>query len=202
MNYVLGAQFCSKIYFTAFINFNIIGMINLLPLSEKEKIYSGLFKKQAYTFGLTITIILVGGAILILNTFAFLKIQIRELGQVLRAEVAAAETQNAQAIEDSVKNLNVQLSKYKDFRAESILPTLIFSKIEELIPAGARLGALLVNAADYKIILAGRADSREDVILLESRLKKSDFFERMDSPLSNLLEKTNSSFSFTFYFRK
>ncbi|MBI4119143.1 MAG: hypothetical protein HY452_02680 [Parcubacteria group bacterium] len=177
-------------------------MINLLPLSEKEKIYSGLFKKQAHTFGLTITVILVGGAILILNTFAFLKIQIRELGQVLRAEVTAAETQDAQAIEDSVKNLNVQLSQYKNFRAESVSPTLIFSKMEELIPAGAKLTALLVNAADYKIILAGRADNREDVILLESRLKKSDFFEKVDSPLSNLLEKTNSSFSFTFYFRK
>lgn len=177
-------------------------MINLLPPPEKEKVYGALFKRQVHTFGLTAAVILVGGAVLVLNTFAFLKIQIRELGQVLRAEVAAAETQSAQAIEESVKILNVQLSQYGNFRRESVSPALIFSKIEEVMPGGASLTALLVNAADKKIILAGRADTREDVIFLENNLKKSDFFERVDSPLSNFLEKANPSFSFTFYFKK
>lgn len=177
-------------------------MINLLPPQEKERIYGALFKRQVHTFGLTAAVILVGGAVLILNTFAFLKIQIRELKQVLRAEVAAAETQSAQAIEESVKTLNVQLSGYSDFRRDAVSPTLIFSKIEELMPGGARLTALLVNAADKKIILAGRADTRENVMFLENNLKKSDFFERVESPLSNFLEKTDPAFSFTFYFKK
>lgn len=177
-------------------------MINLLPLPEKEKIYGALFKRQVHTFGLTAVVIFIGGAVLVLNTFAFLKIQIRELRQVLRTEVASAETQNAQVIEESVKTLNVQLSRYSDFRQKSVSPTLIFSKIEGLMPGGASLTTMLVNAADRKIILAGRADTREDVMFLENNLKKSDFFERVESPLSNFLEKTDPAFSFTFYFKK
>ena len=177
-------------------------MINLLPPQEKEKVYGALFKRQVHTFGLTATVILIGGSILILNTFAFLKIQIRELRSVLRAETAVAEIQNAQAIEERVKNLNVQLSRYENFRSESVSPIFIFSKIEELTPNGAGLATMLVDVSSRKIILAGRANTREDVMFLENGLKNSDFFERVDSPLSNFLEKTDSAFSFTFYFKK
>lgn len=177
-------------------------MINLLPPPEKEKIYEALFKRQAYTFGLTVIIILAGGAILILNTLAFLKIQTRELAQVLKAEVATSETQSAQAVEENVKNLNAQLAKYKNFRAEAVSPSLIFSKIEELVPNGANLTAMLVDVANRKVILAGRADRRDDVMLMENRLKESGFFERLESPLSNFLEKSNARFSFTFYIKK
>ena len=177
-------------------------MINLLPWPEKEKIYKALFKRQAYTFGLTVIIILAGGAILILNTLAFLKIQTRELAQVLQAEVGTSETHSAQAVEENVKNLNAQLAKYKNFRAESVSATLVFSKIEELAPSGASLTTMLVDMANRKVILAGQADTRDDVMLMESRLKQSDFFERLESPLSNFLEKNNSRFSFTFYIKK
>lgn len=174
-------------------------MINLLPATEQEKIYGELLKKQVHSLGILVVVILAGCSIFILNTMVFLKIQSRELKQSLTMEAFDAETQKADALEGVIKNLNVRLSKYRDFRQGQVSMLDVFSRIGEIMPAGTRLTAAVVDAADGKIIISGQARLRDDVMLMENRLKESVFFEKIDSPLTNFLEKENTSFSFVFY---
>ncbi len=177
-------------------------MINLLPISEREKVHSDLFKKQINTFGLFIALIFFGSSIFILNTYAFLKIQTRELKQSLNLEEVKTETQEVKTLEVEIKNLNARLSAYQKFRIEKQPALNVFLKIKDAVPPGANLNALLYDAGARKIILSGIASSRDDVVLMESRLKDSNFFENLESPLSNFLDKTNSKFNFTFYLKK
>lgn len=176
-------------------------MINLLPQSEKDGVYNTLFKRQIHSFGLVLVVIIFGGSIFILNTFAFLKIQVSGLQNSLATETIRAETKTAQGVEDNVKNLNAELARYKNFRGGSAVITGVLNKLQAITPAGVSLTVLSLDVAAKKIIVSGRAVSRDDVIAMEANLKKSDFFEKVDSPLNNFLEKSDASFSFTFYFK-
>jgi Tfp pilus assembly protein PilN len=177
-------------------------LINLLPIPEKEKINSELFKKQINTFGTFIALIFFGSAIFVMNTYAFLKIQTSELKQSLNLEEIKTETQEVKALEGGIKNLNARLSAYQKFRIERQPVINVFLKIKEVVPSGISLNAFLFDGDTKKIILSGVASSRDDVVLMESRLKNSDFFEGLESPLSNFLDKSNSKFNFTFYLKK
>lgn len=176
-------------------------MINLLPPSEKDKVYALLLKKQFRVFGVLVVLAVFGGAFFVLNTLVFLKVQTSELGHSLNVESTSANMDSTAVLEDEIKDLNSKLSKYQAFRAEEINMGSVLAKIGELVPAGIALNKLSLDAGTKKIVVSGLAQTRDDVIVLEKNLKGSVFFERVDSPIGNYLQKSNSTFNFSFYFK-
>lgn len=177
-------------------------MINLLPPEEREKVYSDLFKRQISIFGFILSFIFLGSAVFILNTYAFLKIQSRELKNSLSLEEIKSETKEVKVLEEEIKNLNSKLSLYEKFRLENISSLDVLSKIEDTIPLGVNLNSVVFEGDSNKIILTGVSNSRDDVIEMENRIKKSEFFQNLESPLSNFLDKSGSKFTFTFYIKR
>lgn len=176
-------------------------MINLLPQPEREKLYAHLFKKQINSFGLLITVILLGGVIFTLNTYVFLKIQTNELKSALNFGSISREAEEASKYEKDLERLNTTLAKYQSFKTGNISVADILNNLEDIVPPGAQLKTMSFDQVSKKVIISGGAQSRDDVLLLESRLKKTKDFTRLESPLSNFLEKTNPNFSFTFYLK-
>lgn len=174
-------------------------MINLLPPAEKNKLFSHLFKKQISLFGWLCVVVLAGSAIFIINTLVFLEIQTRSLRQQLSKEGVDTETQQAQTLESDVKRLNNLLNRYQEFQGERISVVGVFAELQKIAPQGIKLDALSFDEATGKIIISGKARSRDDVLAIENGLKKSYLFERLESPLNNFLEKENANFSFVFY---
>jgi Tfp pilus assembly protein PilN len=177
-------------------------MINLLPPDEREKVYSELFRRQISVFGMFLALIFFGSAVFILNTYVFLKIQSRELKHSLSLEEIKSETKEVKVLEDEIENLNVKLLSYEKFKTEKVFVLDVFSKIEDMIPSGVHLNSLTFDENANKIILSGISESRDDVIEMENRIKNSGFFENLESPLSNFLDKSGSKFTFTFYIKK
>lgn len=174
-------------------------MINLLPSQQKEKIYSELFKKQLADFCLMIVVIFLGSAILILNSIVFIKIQARAMEQSLSLTMRTNEMQEAETLERKADQLNHLAARYSNFRKNNISFGDVLLALQKIIPSGSKLEVFFLDTATRKVIISGLAQSRDDVLRLEERLKKSDVFEKLDSPLSNLLERVNVSFNFTFY---
>src|SRR3989344_4777105 len=108
-------------------------MINLLPQPEREKLHAHLFKKQINSFGLLVTVILLGGAIFILNTYVFLKIQTNELKSVLNFGTISREAEDVQKYEKDLQQLSGTLAKYQNFKANRISVTGILNNLEEII---------------------------------------------------------------------
>lgn len=177
-------------------------MINLLPQEERKKVYSDLFAKQINTFGILISLIFFGSAVFILNTYVFLKIQSKELSSSLSLEEIKSETQEARILEEEIKNINSWLLSYEKFKTEKVPVLELFSKIEDTIPIGINLNTFVFDVSANKIILTGISDSRDDVIEMEKRIKDSEYFKNLESPLSNFLDKSGSKFTFTFYIKK
>ncbi|MEK7077943.1 MAG: PilN domain-containing protein [Patescibacteria group bacterium] len=176
-------------------------MINLLPPLAKGKLHQNLLTRQLNHLGFILAIIFLGGAVFIFNTFIFLKIQTSSLKQTLNVETINADTQKVQDLEGETKNLNNLLLKNQGFRQGSQSSLEIFREIEKVIPAGAKLAAFSWEDVTEKIVLSGRAQTRDDVLAMEKRLKDSLVFEKIESPLANFLEKNNVSFNFVFYFK-
>ena len=142
-----------------------------------------------------------GGAIFALNTLVFLKIKARELSQSINLEATTEEVEQARNLEGEVKKLNLGLSKYQSFRDESYNISMVLSRVSNITPASISLSALNVDAGSKKITLSGQAQTREDIVVMENKIKKSEYFENLDSPLTNYLQKNNPSFNFSFYFK-
>lgn len=176
-------------------------MINLLPPTERERIYSFLFKKQLYVFAVVIAIIFFGGAIFVLNTLIFIKIQTKELKQNINSELSTKETVYTKDLEGEVKTLNLQLSKYKSFRDKSVSLGTILNEISNIIPPAVSLTVLNIDIDSKKITALGKAETRDSIVLMEDNIKKSKIFEKIDSPLTNYLQKNNAPFSFSFYLK-
>jgi len=174
-------------------------MINLLPSQQKEKIYSELFKKQLNNFCLMIVVIFLGSAILILNSIIFIKIQAQAIEQSLSITTHTDEVQEAALLESKVNQLNDLTVRYNNFRKNNISFSDAFLALQQIIPSGARLEVLFLDGSTKKVIISGLAQNRDDILKLEESLKKSAVFEKLDAPLSNLLERTNVNFNFTFY---
>ena len=176
-------------------------MINLLPASEKDQLYRSLFKKQFSYFSVLISVILAGGAILVLNTYIFLRMQIKELDDSLGAEEVSDQIESAAGFEDSVRVIRGLVGKYRSFETETVSFSDVLTELERITPLGASLEIFSFEAACRQGIISGQAGDREDVLALESRLKTSNIFAKLESPLSNFLEKDKPRFSFTFYLK-
>ncbi|MDP3764642.1 MAG: hypothetical protein Q8Q95_03410 [bacterium] len=176
-------------------------MINLLPPQEKENIHNLLLRRQLHAFVFIIAIVFFGGAIFMLNTLVFLKIQSGELNQSINLETTTVEADRARSLEGDVKKLNLQLAKYQSFRESGTNLGAVLSRVSDLMPHTIALTSLNIETGSKKIILAGQAGQREDIVYMEDKIKKSEYFEKLDSPLTNYLQKNNPSFNFSFYFK-
>ncbi len=174
-------------------------MINLLPSAEKEKVQVGLLKRQLDHFGILILAVFLGGTIFIFNTFVFLKIQTKEIKNSLNIEGVNLDTKTAKALENDIRDLNQILARYQAFRQETKPALAVLYEVQKKIPLGIKITALSLDITTGKITLNGRAQNREDILSMEKQIKESKSFEKLESPLSNFLEKTNASFSFSFY---
>lgn len=71
----------------------------------------------------------------------------------------------------------------------------VISQINQIMPAGIILKELSVDEANLRI--KGTAVRREDLLELEEKLKKSQNFENVESPISNIVSGTNAEFEIT-----
>lgn len=174
-------------------------MINLLPSVNKQAVYKDLLFRQIRLLILLAVIIIAAGAVLILNSLVFLKIQAREVDRALSLENLNSETREAQELEQNVKNLNALLARYSGFKSNQTGAVDALLELNKLIPSGASLQVLSFDNVGRRVIMSGVAASRNDIVIFEDRLKQSALFEKLESLLSNFLESANANFSFTFY---
>jgi cobalamin biosynthesis Co2+ chelatase CbiK len=68
----------------------------------------------------------------------------------------------------------------------------ILQKIESLTPEGVRMQK--ITTTDYKMLLAGTAETREYFLLFEENIKKDECFTSVNAPLSNLFSEKDVVF--------
>ncbi len=148
--------------------------------------------------------------------------------EYLKVEQSSVSSQIA-SIEDQVgikevKKMEADLAGYKEelntisnIQKEHLNWTLLFENISNLVPEGVRLQSVSsqaeavnddknktknINSNRFRIELAGKAKTRDDLLALEKNLKSSEMFSDLEYNDSNYVNAVDVDFKYIFYINK
>lgn len=166
--------------------------LDLLPAERKEEIK----KKKAFKtlihqeIRLFIPVIFFTAVLLAINFN--LKIQLNGLEKSSSIEQSQDEYQELKSYEEKFSDINSKVSAVSNFQSKHLYWSSAFEELSKVIPDGAHITNLATK--DYKISLAGKAKTRDDLLAFQERIKSSDCFANVNVPLPNLVSKENVVF--------
>jgi len=166
--------------------------LNLLPSIQKEKIkkmaiYSVL---ENIVAGIFITLSLVGIIFLVAQN-----VLQNNLAYFSNNKIAVV--QNEQALNYKIKTLNTKLKNISEIQKDYNKWSSLLININELIPNDISLTYLEILKKDEGniLIINGKAKKRADLLTFKENLENYPKFTKVDSPISNILQKENLTFS-------
>lgn len=164
--------------------------LNLLSPAQKDALRMRVL--YALIERLMITLVFftfLSGFLLILT-----KIQLsKNLTEIESRQILTAEYLT---VNDSVKALEQQIARIETLQHMAISPSSLLRDIGERTPEGIAITSLRFDIPASILEVTGVAAKRDDLLSYEASLKKSPFVKQLDSPISNLLRKTDVDFQF------
>jgi Tfp pilus assembly protein PilN len=166
--------------------------INLLPLNKKKEVQMAeqfravlgweavIFSVVAIFFGFVFGIDYLLG----LNLYLASDNKINKSG--------GAQYETIKYYERKFSEINSKISKISSITSGQIYWLGLFSKLESAIPDKVEISGISTN--NFSLHFAGKAETREDLLLLKDNLEKEECFENINLPLSNLVSKENVIF--------
>lgn len=171
--------------------------LNLLPPKEKGNLKLEEIQRWIWVWTAALTLALVF-FLIVLATIYFSLISgskaARENYQFIQ-QSAQGETLKSQ--QDLINNFNDRLARIASLQEKHKYYSQALIEILSLLPSGIRLESLVINEKK-QVTLSGFAPDREKIIVFKEALEKSNKFENIENPLSNLLKQTDINFYFKF----
>jgi Tfp pilus assembly protein PilN len=166
--------------------------INLLPPNKKEEIrlierFRTVLVWEAVIF--SIALIFFG---FIFGIDYVLSLNLQMVSGSQRDESTGAKYETIKYYESKFSQINVKIGKISGITTDQIYWSKLFVKLNEVTPASVELSGL--STKDYAVFLAGRAKTRDDLILFRDNLAQEDCFQNVNLPLSDLVSKEDIVF--------
>lgn len=176
-------------------------LLNLLPEKQKKDIQRKLhFRFFLWQLFLVITLEVFYLSMLI-SIFFILDFQLESLQKLGRQyDSAYAEQQKLDSYQKKFKETNELVIEVGKIERSHFSFTQIFLLLDSVTPEHVAIERLTTE--DYKVMLAGQAATRDDLLALESRLKESACVKTVNIPLSNLFSQNNVDFQIDFEIQK
>jgi len=167
-------------------------MISLNLLSPEQK--KGLRARMIYALIERLCIILVVATLL--STIAVLQIRIQLIKDLHTVQDRQLLTANYVRANKDISQLNEQIARIEKLQKLAISPSALLLDLTERTPPGVTIAGLDFDATSGSMRMSGTAAMREDLLAFEANLKESPFVKKLDSPISNLFEKADISYTF------
>ena len=176
----------------------------LLNFLSKELI--GNFKKELFIKTLYVVTLFVIFWIFILSATIFtakqfLAIQTNSIKDRIAMTQSLKDTTEAEKLENEINHINQLALKLDEVSSKypNDFPELL-EIIAPMVPSGSNIKKFVFSAwPEAKITIEGHSALRTHIITLQERLENSDFFSKVEAPLSNLLKAEDINFQFTVY---
>lgn len=165
--------------------------INLLPPAKKKDLQNSMVLAYAQTmiFVFFLTTILVSG------TLFSLRIVLQQEHDYLTDQITIAKSSESTDVMTNIREINTYLLATDALQKRYIPWAKVISNIGPLVPPNARLNRFRTDAANH-IFLSGIAATREENLMLQKALQQQPYLSDVQSPLSNILKRTNVEFSY------
>lgn len=170
--------------------------LDLLPEGKKEEI------KKKKIFWLVIrqeVRLFIPLALFIAILFAInfnLKFQAGSIEKIQALEQSQEKYRELKSYEDKFRDINSKALLALSLQSGHLRWSPVLKKISEAVPEGVSLKKLATK--DYSVSVSGTAGNREDFLVFEEKIKTSDCFSEVNTPLSNLISKENVVFQIDF----
>jgi Tfp pilus assembly protein PilN len=174
-------------------------VINLLPKEELKKIRLELTSGQIIKFWSAVVFVMVLLLLAAWGTSFYLKQQAVMLSQELEDKRAQLNTNETRRLESEVKMLNSQIKLVQDLRSNHYYWSRALIELVYMLDTDAVLTHASFDKATGQIVVQGRSGTRQGILNFWANVVKSDMFEKINFPLTNLERDVNADFTFTFY---
>lgn len=169
--------------------------INLLPAQQKKA-----FETQETIKKVVYALIFLFSSILISAVFIFLAQRIYTQNLQAKKEISSSFEKylnlekNKETLE-KIEKINTVFSQIENLEKSKSSVHGILIAVVNSTPGDINFSNIRVLIRDKKIELSGQAKKREALLEFQKNLQKSQYFENLSSPISNITSPENINFS-------
>ena len=167
-------------------------MIALNLLSPDQK--SALRARVIYAMIERLMIAFVGSMLIASIVLLLLKIELtKNLDQVLTRQILSSEYVT---VNNDIRQLNQQIGRVESLQKMAVSPSALLRDVAARTPEGVRVTGMDFDVKSQSMRLNGIAGDRDDLLAYEESVRASSFVKSLQSPISNLFQKTDIHFQF------
>jgi len=172
-------------------------MINLLPPEYRKIIEREFFRRYLVVFGLFFILLACAEIIFALVLFSRLDTSLLEYGEELSITRKMSDTKKLETLEIKVDELDNLLSNYRETSGKMELFSVAITEILEASGSSVEINEFTFGKSGdiSKAVIMGNAATRDSLLSFIARLKNKRSFEKVESPVSNLLKNADVNFS-------
>lgn len=172
--------------------------LNLLPPEELKSVKYIFLRRYLIT---TLVLVVVAEVVLIGILFG-MQVYINGYYQETKKTVESLSQSNQineiKSTEEKIIKFNNYLNRIGEVQKTEIRWTNVIQDIIKHKTNRVKLSSIDVDDKTKKITLKGTSETREDFLKFKESLEKTNHFSSFDSPINNLINPTNISFSLDF----
>lgn len=170
--------------------------INLLPPQQikarEEKEYT---RKIVLAFIFCFIILAISFSLLFILQQTIQKSFLNSQQQELAAFEKYFNQEKNKKIEQEVENINKILSRVSTIEENKTRWSNTLIELTKITPENLYFSSLKINKQEKKIEIMGLAKTREGLLKFQDNLEKSEYFENVTSPISNIISPENINFT-------
>lgn len=166
--------------------------LNLLPPEQKEC----LRLTQTFNYVKILTFIFLSFTVVASGLLLGARLILQDnLGDILASSTNVNDRNLT--IDREILKLNKSVEDINKIQSSYTKWSSLLGQLMKSIPANIEINYLSFEKKTGTFILSGRAKQRQDFLNLKSTLEQTTYLEKVTSPITNLLTKTNVEFQFT-----
>jgi len=174
--------------------------LDLLPENRKKamarkKRFKNIVKQEILFLAPVILFVFI-----LISVNMILGIEKEGLDNTLAIAGTEGSHQDLKLYEEGFKDINEKVLDINNFQKNHLYWSAVIGILSSVVPNDVYLNEL--STKDYQLFLVGKARTREALIEFQDRMDKSECFENINVPLSNLVAKTDIDFQMDFNVKK
>ncbi len=170
--------------------------LNILPPEEKNAIASQKLRRQIVILNSYALISILTFLVLLSSIWLFLLVQLKSIEKIFAEAQTSPQGKAFEEFKKEIGRINQSFQYFDQLRDQRVIHSVCFERLIQILPSGVRFNS--VSVSQDQVALEGYAATRESLMLFKDSLEKSQYFEEVESPLSNFLKQRDINFSFRF----
>lgn len=172
-------------------------VLNLLPPEEKKNILSDRLNRKITFLGINFIFLLMILIFLLTAIFFAANIKLKTTQNNLKIAQNNLKIEKFQNLQLTIKKINDEIDSLDKIQTNYRYYSEFLKNITAIMPLDIFIKKISIDNQN-KVILEGFSQNRDSILSLQGNLNKTNNFEKIDNPLTNLIKPINIDFQLSF----